>query len=45
MTWLKSDFVCVALFVALGSALAACDAGRDDDAAEVVDEQSGGHAD
>jgi hypothetical protein len=44
MTWLRSRLVWGALFVGLAGALAACDAGPDDDAGEVIDEQPGGDA-
>ena len=45
MTWLKSRFFWGVLFVALAGALAACDAGPDDDAGEVIDERPGEDAD
>jgi hypothetical protein len=41
----RSRLVSGALLVAMAGALAACDAGPDDDAGEVIDEQPGGDAD
>ena len=45
MTRWRNRLVLGTLFAALAGALAACDAGPDDDAGEVIDEQPGGEAD
>jgi hypothetical protein len=45
MAWLRSRLAWGALFVALAGALAACDAGQDDDAGEVINERPGEDAD
>ena len=45
MAWLRSRLSWGALFVTVTGPLAACGAGPDDDAGEVIDEQPGEDAD